>query len=491
MEKNNVLANHTKKVNKVLFITMWGIIGTVIIGSIFEITSLNVNLVILLAGIFVATIIVVFKKFEILTGYILCYSYFIYSMLNIVYDNFNVDKMLEAIIINVCIITLYMNKKSLITFGIVFDIASVVIAFFIQQDKVNELVSTVIIINVCMLILFFVTKWGSELIIKSYEKEKEALDMVGEMETVVSVIRENSSALKESIEDCNTNLQSLKESSGGIIEAMQDVTKGIVEQAGSVADINNMINTVDEGIGEIVKTTNKVSQVSVRTSEIVKLGSADIRDMDKQMNIIKSVITKSLSTVTELGESMNVVNKFLEAITQISEQTNLLALNAAIEAARAGEQGRGFAVVAEEVRKLAEESSETAGLIRTIVDNIKEKTSSALREVRNGTEAVEVGEIIVNKVNKGFHSIEASFKDIDNCIEEDLKTVDNASLIFEKLREESESIASIAEEHSASTEEMLAAASEQDVNVLNIYNLMKNIQASSEKLDSVVEQKTK
>jgi methyl-accepting chemotaxis protein len=336
MEKNNVLANHTRKVNKVLFITMWGIIGTVIIGSIFEITSLNVNLVILLAGIFVATIIVVFKKFEILTGYILCYSYFIYSMLNIVYDNFNVDKMLEAIIINVCIITLYMNKKSLIAFGIVFDIASVVIAFFTQQDKVNELVSTVIIINVCMLILFFVTKWGSELIIKSYEKEKEALDMVGEMETVVAVIRENSSALKESIEDCNTNLQYLKESSGGIIEAMLDVTKGIVEQAGSVADINNMINTVDEGIEEIVKTTNKVSQVSVRTSEIVKLGSADIRDMDKQMNIIKSVITKSLSTVTELEESMNEVNKFLEAITQISEQTNLLALNAAIEAARAG-----------------------------------------------------------------------------------------------------------------------------------------------------------
>lgn len=85
------------------------------------------------------------------------------------------------------------------------------------------------------------------------------------------------------------------------------------------------------------------------------------------------------------------------------------------------------------MRKLAEESSETAGLIRTIVDDIKDKTSSALREVRNGTEAVEVGEVIVNKVNKGFHSIEASFKDIDICIEEDLKTGDDASLIFEKL----------------------------------------------------------
>lgn len=62
-----------------------------------------------------------------------------------------------------------------------------------------------------------------------------------------------------------------------------------------------MINTVDGRIREIVGTMDKVSQVSARTSEIVKLGSADIQDMGKQMNIIKSVITKSLSTVTGQG----------------------------------------------------------------------------------------------------------------------------------------------------------------------------------------------
>lgn len=485
MDKNKVFSNHTRRVNKVLVITMWGMVGLVILGVMRGEVPLNANLIILLSSVLAATILLRLKKLEMLIGNLLCYSYFIYVVLNIFSSNYNVDGILSSILINVCFITLYMSKKFLITFGIIFDVASIVLVFLMESSKVGEFTNNIIVINVCMIILYFVTRWGNELIISSSQKEEEALDMVEELENVITVIKENSSLLNNSIKDCNENLHSLREGSGGINAAMQEVTKGIVEQAENIGDINSMINDADEGIEKIVESTNRMSQVSDQTSEVVREGAKNIYAMDKQINIIKNAITESLSTVTELEQSMNEVNKFLGAITQIAEQTNLLALNAAIEAARAGDQGRGFAVVAEEVRKLAEQSSETAGLIGAIINDIREKTSSALEKVKDGSEAVNQGEGIVNKVNKSFDSIEVSFNDIDSFIEEELKIVDNTNTIFNKVREKFENIASIAEEHSAATEEMLATVSDQDVSVESIYNLMRDIQASSEKLSSI------
>ncbi|NLZ48866.1 MAG: hypothetical protein GX895_08785, partial [Clostridiales bacterium] len=413
MEKNDMLSHHVNRVNKTILYIMCGMVVLALIGIATGAVKFGVNFIVLILGIIVAAVLFKLKKFQSQIGNILCYSYFIFIIMDVI-SNKNLELFFVSIIINACFFVLYLNKKLLITYAIVLDMVAVGLAFLLPNNFINEIILDVFVGNICIFVLYFGAKWGNDLIILTIKKGMNATSAIEETNNIVNLIKQSSSDLKDSINNCNENLQALREGSKGMMSAMNEVTKGIVEQSSSITDISNMIDKADDGIREIVKNSNRMSEVSVKTSEVVKEGAEHISDMDKQMDIIKHAISQSLSTVTELEKSMDEINKFLTTITQISDQTNLLALNAAIEAARAGEQGKGFAVVAEEVRKLAEQSSEAAGFISTIINELKDKTTSALQEVKGGNEAVKEGEIIVDKVNKNFDNIKLSFDNIDD-----------------------------------------------------------------------------
>ncbi|UWG96707.1 hypothetical protein LPY66_17775 [Dehalobacter sp. DCM] len=96
------------------------------------------------------------------------------------------------------------------------------------------------------------------------------------------------------------------------------------------------------------------------------------------------------------------------------------------------------------------------------------------------------GEAIVKQVNESFVNIIASFEDIDRYIANESGMVENTTLIFSRIRQEMDNIASISEEQSASTEEYLAIAAEQNTQIEDIYSLMQDIKKASENLQSVL-----
>ena len=152
--------------------------------------------------------------------------------------------------------------------------------------------------------------------------------------------------------------------------ATEEMAAGMEETAASTSNLQHLSDTVSQSIlasaEDAKKSESYTNEVAARASELKK-------KMDAAQASAQSVYSSTKSSVEQAIEAAKVVDH-IEAltndITEIAEQTNLLALNAAIEAARAGEAGRGFSVVAEEVRKLAEQSQQTAEKIQSLTGRV-------------------------------------------------------------------------------------------------------------------------
>jgi methyl-accepting chemotaxis protein len=445
---------------------------------------LNMTLIPLFTLLVISTVLMLKKKYLGSISYILLSSVLLFLLIQ--YKSMDKEiqgYMIFLLLIVIILSTMYFNIRTYVAFSAI--TMSALVICLVNSYEVGVLIVVLGLFLLSIVTMYFVTRWGNNLISAALEKEEMTNKLLEQLKETMVSISSNTSDLGVDIKSCNDNLESVSDLSNSIIITVEEVTRGVSEQASSIISINNKISETDARLADNIKISKEMSSISSNTVEIVQRGYKKLVEMSRQMSIIGEAVREALSTVTELEQSMKEVNNFLEGIVQIAEQTNLLALNAAIEAARAGSQGKGFAVVADEVRKLAEQSSETVNYIGGIVTTIKRKAASACHEVQNGEQAVKSGESLVTEVTESFASIQTAFKEIDRGVERELDMFECTTEIFREIRNESESITSITQEHAAFTQEVLATITEQDGRIKNLFSLMAQIQCSSEKLVKV------
>lgn len=233
----------------------------------------------------------------------------------------------------------------------------------------------------------------------SFNHMREALH------SVIAEVRNTADQLTSSSEALALSAEETSRATDQIALNMQELASSTEVQGQQISESTQAIDQMSEGVQRIATHASLVSTSALNASEKAVEGNEAIQAAVQQMDSIAATVQELSEVIQELGDRSEEIGHIVDVITNIAEQTNLLALNAAIEAARAGEQGRGFAVVADEVRKLAEQSSESAQRISHLIRPIQDETHRAVVSMESGHIELKSGIVQVKRSGEAFEHI--------------------------------------------------------------------------------------
>ncbi len=246
-----------------------------------------------------------------------------------------------------------------------------------------------------------------------------------------------------------------------VSNAIEEIAVGASNQARQAEETLVTINSLAKSINEVTGSIGIVSESSGNTKEIGNGSLVKVKELEEKTNETDKTLNEITNTVITLVASLKNIEGFLEVINSISNQTNLLAINASIEAAHAGEYGKGFSVVAGEVKKLADQSRESTEEIAKVIKMIQVQTSDVNKLIMESSKIFKEQKIAVDYTSE-------SFKDILLATDEITKEVGSVQKLvygMNKYKENSmgaiRSISTVAEESSATTQEVMASTEEQ------------------------------
>ncbi|MBV2234295.1 MAG: HAMP domain-containing protein [Sterolibacterium sp.] len=262
------------------------------------------------------------------------------------------------------------------------------------------------------------------------------------------------------------------QASATLAESSRAVAQGSRVQSDAAMSMAAGVEEMTAGISTIADHAAMAEQSSVQSGEISTDSARIVEGTVGEMQQIATTVRQSAQIVEELGRNTSHISAIVGAIREIADQTNLLALNAAIEAARAGEQGRGFAVVADEVRKLAERTSQQTGEITRMITAIQAGTENAVTSMQAGVERVAEGVILsqqagasIAQVREGSEQVVAVVNEISVALREQSlasnEMAENAEHIARMSESNSEAVASVAQ--TANVLERMAEELQQEV----------------------------
>ena len=282
------------------------------------------------------------------------------------------------------------------------------------------------------------------------------------------------------------NMASVNDSAQQVSATIDQLNNGVETQLTSVEESTIAMNQVVTVIQQVSTSATQVADYSEISVKNAQQGNDAIHKIISQMNIIHEVVQQSAEMIKGLEERSKEISAIVNVITAISDQTNLLALNAAIESARAGEHGKGFAVVAGEVKKLAEQSNQSAGQIVTLINEIQKETERAVTTMTQGVSEVQQGMMDVQQANQAFEEILTTTQKVSSEIMEVSAASEQMSASSEQIMASIEELSGISKTSVHHSSEVLSVTSKQVEILEQIANATKELNETAVTLEAAV-----
>ncbi|MGQ3380575.1 methyl-accepting chemotaxis protein [Priestia endophytica] len=311
----------------------------------------------------------------------------------------------------------------------------------------------------------------------SFNKMKENLH------TMIRKISRTSEQVASSSEQLKNGAQEANEATVKITESIQLVAHASENQMASMMESEQALENVTVGIEEIAEGSKIMATKGKLTNELASEGRNLIESSSFQMKTIEESVLQSKQAIQLLNRRSKEIEEISAFITDVASQTNLLALNASIEAARAGEHGKGFAVVAEEVRKLAEQSQQSAAQISNFIKEIQKEIVATAQSIHHVKEDVQNGLTLVRKTEDTFQEITSFTTKLEQTITNSASITEHMTSHTQEVTATASSITEVAKENAdhvqsvaVLTEEQLASMDEINASAHSLSKVATNLQ---------------
>ncbi|MEX1031525.1 MAG: methyl-accepting chemotaxis protein [Paenibacillaceae bacterium] len=300
-------------------------------------------------------------------------------------------------------------------------------------------------------------------------RSKDEIGQLGQsfnemMERITVLVKQTNQSAQQVLVNAEELLDSSKRtalSAKEISVATEEIASGASTLAVEAERGNDLTNHIG---GQMLQVVEANLQMGNSASEVRRVSEQGIEYMSQL--ILKTSSTEKMTRsmvekVDKLKESTNSIRKILDVLSSVSKQTNILSLNATIEAARAGAAGKGFMVVADEIRKLADQSRQSIGIVGQITETIQQEIDETVEVLSEAYPLFQEQIASVKEADLIFKNVQNNMGGFIDQLDGVTDSIQQLEQSQQTLSEAMSNVSAVSQQSSATSEEVASLSTEQ------------------------------